>query len=161
MSVSYINSTQSAALSNYKGEELSLTTKLRLEALGINASEVKTEAQAQILIAQAQAAPKQNNSGYQNNNSTKQELLAEAKNLAQNTGTNYSEKDELETILQNISNRLNTISENYPEKTEVVKEYQNKLSDIAKRADLIVHIHNHIFNKMDMISVSNRLILGL
>ena len=51
-SISSISSSQSAALSTYKNEELSSSTKQKLEALGIDPTTVTSEAQAQALIAQ-------------------------------------------------------------------------------------------------------------
>ena len=54
-SISSISSAQAALVSTYKTEELSSSTKLKLEALGIDLTTVTSEAQAQSLIAQAEA----------------------------------------------------------------------------------------------------------
>ena len=50
-SISSISHSQAAAVSTYKSDELSASTKQQLEALGIDPSTVTSEAQAQILIA--------------------------------------------------------------------------------------------------------------
>ena len=64
-SISSISSAQAASMSTYKCEELSSSTKLKLEALGIDPTTVTSEAQAQSLIAQAEATKQQQNSGQQ------------------------------------------------------------------------------------------------
>ena len=92
-SISSVSNMQTAAISSYKTEtELSSSTKLKLEALGIDPSTVTSEAQAQTLIAQAEAAKHQNNAGQQQQggNSSEQELLSEAKNLASQIGVTVS-----------------------------------------------------------------------
>lgn len=96
-SVNFVN-IQSSAISGCKCDELSNLTKLRLEILGIDSSTVKTESQAQLIIAQLEGALKKNLDNEQGG--TRQELISE--NTQQN-----------------------------------------------------------IFNEMNMISISNRLILGL
>jgi len=160
-SISYINCSQAAALSTYKGDELSVSTKMRLEALGIDPSSVKTEAQAQILIAQAEAAQSQNNSGkQQGGNSSREQLVAEAKNLAQKVGARISDQDTLPDMIEKISDAIQVMtvsSSNY----EKVQGYQAELKDLAARADVMVKLRENVFNKMDMVSVSNKIILGL
>lgn len=97
-----INSVHSSIIISYhKGEALSLSTKMRLEALGIDPTTVSSEAEAQILIAQAEAAQNQNNSGHE-----------------QQGGNSQKQKSDTD-------------------------------------------IQQNIFNSMDMISLSNKLILGL
>ncbi len=162
-SISYIYSTQSAAISNYKGEELSTSTKLRLEALGIDPSYVSTESQAQILIAQAEAAPKQNSTGNQQQgggNSSREQLVSEARDFAQNVGAKYNDQDSLEKLLEKISNKLYIMAKD-PSKYEQVQVYQADLKDIAQRAEVLVNRQQNIFNELDMISINNRILLGL
>lgn len=158
-SVNSISNNQSISLSVYKSEELSITTKMRLEAVGIDPSSVNSEAQAQILTAQAEAAQKQNNSGQQQGgNSSQQELISEARELALETGTNVSCQDTLDEMLEKIAEKLNTLAQN---PTNTVQSFQSRLLSLAEKADVAVHIQQNIFDNMDMISVSNKLILGL
>lgn len=161
-SISYIHNSQAAALSTYKGDELSVSTKMRLEALGIDPSSVRTEAQAQILIAQAEAALSQNNSGrqQQGGNSSREQLVADAKNLAQKVGAQISDQDTLSDMIEKISDKIQTIAVN-PSNFEKVQGYQAELKDLAARADVMVKLRENVFDRMDMVSVSNRLILGL
>lgn len=158
-SISSIN--QAISITAYKGDELSTTIKMRLEALGIDPSSVTSESQAQILIAQAEAARNQNNSRQQQGgNSSQQQLISEAKALAQKVGTNVSSQDSLIDIIDNISETLQTMGKD-PAKAKLVGQYQSELTELAQKADVTINTQQNIFNTMDMISVSNKLILGL
>lgn len=163
-SINTINSTQVAAISTYKQEELSSTTKLRLEALGIDSSSVISEAQAQTLIAQAEAAKQQNGAGQQQQggNSSEQELLAEAKNLAVKVGVTVSSNDSLDTIVDNISKEIQVmLSSEDKSKVLTAEGFQAQLASISGRAEAIQLTQQNIFNAMDMVSVSNKYALGL
>lgn len=158
-SINYIN-IQSSAVSSYKGEELSNVTKLRLEALGIDPAVINNESQAKLIIAQLEGAQKKNGYTEQKQGGTEQELLSDAKNLAEQVGVSVSERDSSEDILNNIIKTLNTMSKD-PAKAEFVQDIQDKLIIIAQRVNKIENTQQNIFNKMNMISISNRLILGL
>lgn len=145
---------------SFKKDELSVTTKLRLEALGIDPTSVSTESQAQIIIAQAEAVPNQNGLQQKYGGNLREQLISEARELAQKTGTRYSNQDTLETILDNISVTLQVMVKN-PTNAENVEMYQAKLEDIAQRAGVIVNIQQNIFERMNMVSISNKIILGL
>lgn len=163
-SISSINNLQAGAISTYKTEELSSTTKLKLEALGIDPSTVTTEAQAQTLIAQAEAAKQQNNAGQQQQggNSSEQELLSEAKNLATEVGVTVSSNDSLDDIIDNISKEIQVmLNSGDQSKISSAQSYQAQLASISGRAEAIQSTQQNIFNAMDMISVSNKYALGL
>ena len=163
-SISSINSLQAGAISTYKTEELNSTTKLKLEALGIDPSTVTTEAQAQTLIAQAEAAKQQNNAGQQQQggNSSEQELLSEAKNLATEVGVTVSSNDSLDDIVDNISKEIQVmLNSGDQSKISSAQSYQAQLASISGRAEAIQSTQQNIFNAMDMISVSNKYALGL
>lgn len=163
-SISSINSLQAGAISTYKTEELSSTTKLKLEALGIDPSTVTTEAQAQTLIAQAEAAKQQNNARQQQQggNSSEQELLSEAKNLATEVGVTVSSNDSLDDIVDNISKEIQVmLNSGDQSKISSAQSYQAQLASISGRAETIQSTQQNIFNAMDMISVSNKYALGL
>ena len=163
-SIGSMSSIQSAAVSTYKQEELSSSTKLKLEALGIDPASVTSEAQAQTLIAQAEAAKQQNSAGQQQQggNSSEQELLTEAKNLATQVGVTVSSNDSLDDIVDNISKEIQVML-NSQDKSEVsaAQSYQTQLASISGRAEAIQSTQQNIFNAMDMISISNKYVLGL
>ena len=158
-SINYIN-LQCSAVSSYKGEELSNVTKLRLEALGIDPAAINNESQAKLIIAQLEGAQKKNGYTEQKQGGTEQELLSDAKNLAEHVGVSVSERDSSEDILNNIIKTLKTMSKDSA-KAEFVQDVQDKLIIIAQRVNKIENTQQNIFNKMNMVSISNRLILGL
>lgn len=163
-SITNMSSIQSAGVSTYKQEELSSSTKLKLEALGIDATSVTSEVQAQTLIAQVEAAKQQNNAGQQQQggNSSEQELLTEAKNLARQVGVTVSSKDSLDDIIDNISKELQVmLNSGDKSKASTAQSYQAQLASISGRAETIQSTQQNIFNTMNMISISNRYILGL
>lgn len=164
-SISSINSTQSAAVSTYKTqEELSSSTKMKLEALGIDPTSVTTEAQAQTLIAQAEATKNQQNAGQQQGggNSSEQELLSEAKSLASTVGVTVSSNDTLDDIIDNISAQLQVMMNSGDQsKISQAQSLQTQLASISDRADSIQSTQQNIFNAMNMVSISNKYALGL
>lgn len=164
-SISSINSTQSAAVSTYKTqEELSSSTKMKLESLGIDPTTVTSEAQAQALIAQAEATKNQQNAGQQQGggNSSEQELLSEAKSLASTVGVTVSSNDTLDDIIDNISAQLQVMMNSGDQsKISQAQSLQTQLANISDRADSIQSTQQNIFNAMNMVSISNKYALGL
>ena len=164
-SISSINSTQSAAVSTYKTqEELSSSTKMKLESLGIDPTTVTSEAQAQALIAQAEATKNQQNAGQQQGggNSSEQELLSEAKSLASTVGVTVSSNDTIDDIIDNISAQLQVMMNSGDQlKISQAQSLQTQLASISDRADSIQSTQQNIFNAMNMVSISNKYALGL
>ena len=161
-SISSINSA-SAFMVACKTEELSSSTKQKLEALGIDPATVTSEAQAQALIAEAEAAKHQQNSGQQQGgNSSEQELLSEAKDLASKVGATVSSNDTLDDIIDKIAEEIQ-IMLNSGDRSEIsqAQGYQAQLENISGRADSIQSTQQNIFNAMDMVSISNKYALGL
>ena len=155
---------QSLALSTYgQGDILKPSTRLRLEALGIDPSTVTSETQAQILIAQAEAAKNHENSDQQNNrggNSSQQELISKTKKLASEIGVNIFKKDSLEKMIEKVSHELNLLEKNRLSK-EKVQNYHKELSSLTQEAKMLSDTQQNIFNEMNMVSISNRYLLGL
>ncbi len=161
-SISSIGSA-AASLSTNKIEELSSSTKQKLEALGIDPTTVTSEAQAQSLIAQAEATKHQQNSGQQQGgNSSEQELLSEAKDLASKVGAAVSSNDTLDDIIDNIAEEIQ-IMLNSGDQSQIsqAQGYQAQLAEISDRADSIQTTQQNIFNAMNMVSISNKYALGL
>lgn len=163
-SISSISSLQSAAVSTHKTDELSSSTKQKLEALGIDPTTVTSEAQAQSLIAQAEATKHQNNAGQQQQggNSSEQQLMSEAKELATTVGVTVSSNDTLDDIIENISEEIQVMLNSGDQaKISAAQGYQAQLANISDRADAIQNTQQNIFNVMNMISLSNKFALGL
>lgn len=111
-----------------------------------------------------EAAKRQNNAGQQQQggNSSEQELLTEAKNLARQVGVTVSSKDSLDDIIDNISKELQVmLNSGDKSKASTAQSYQAQLASISGRAETIQSTQQNIFNTMNMISISNRYILGL
>ena len=161
-SISSISSAQAASMSTYKCEELSSSTKLKLEALGIDPTTVTSQAQS--LIAQAEATKQQQNSGQQQGggNSSEQELLSEAKTLASAVGVSVSSNDSLDDIIDNISDQIQVMLDSGDQsKISAAQGYQAQLASLSDRVDSVQNTQQNIFNAMDMISLSNKYALGL
>ncbi len=162
---SSISSISSAAASTYQTNTLSTATKQKLEALGIDPSSVTSEAQAQALIAQAEATQHQQNADSGNSgggNSSEQELMSEAKSLATAVGASVSSDDTLDDIISNIDAKIQAMLNSGDEnRFKLAQGYQTQLASISERADTVTSTQNNIFNAMDMVSVSNKYALGL
>ena len=132
--------------------------------MGIDPTSVTSEAQAQTLIAQAEAAKQQNSSGQQQQggNSSEQELLSEAKTLATSVGATISSNDSLDDMIDKISEKIQVML-NSDDKSQVsaAQGYQAQLASISDKANSISNTQQNIFNAMDMISLSNKYALGL
>lgn len=162
-SISSISNAQAGAVATYKSDELSTLTKQKLEALGIDPTSVTSEAQAQTLITQAEAA-RQNSSGQQQQggNSSEQELLSEAKSLATTVGVTVSSNDSLDDMIDKISSKIQImLNSNDKSQVSTAQDYQAQLASISDKANSISNTQQNIFNAMDMISLSNKYALGL
>jgi hypothetical protein len=151
-----------AQSSSSSDSNISETTKMRLQALGIDPSTVTSESQAQILIAQAEAAKNQSNTGEQGGNSSEQQLMSEAKELATAVGVSVSQSDSLDDIIDKISDQIQVmLNSNDESKVSMAQGYQTQLSNISDRVSNVQSTQQNIFNSMNMISVSNKYALGL
>lgn len=160
-SISSVNATSNAASSDtsVKKSSLSDSTKSKLEALGITATDDMTESEALALIA----AAKQENQGESNNqgeqNSSESEILSEAKSLASAVGISVSSDDTSE-ILDAIGNELEALledAENNPSILPQLSNYLSQLSSLDSRYDTILTT----YAAMDVISNNNKLAHGL
>ena len=154
-SISSVNATSNAASSDtsVKKSSLSDSTKSKLEALGITATDDMTESEALALIA----AAKQENQGEQN--SSESEILSEAKTLASAVGISVSSDDTSE-ILDAIGNELEALledAENNPSILPQLSNYLSQLSSLDSRYDTILTT----YAAMDVISNNNKLAHGL
>lgn len=160
-SISSVNASSGSAANdtNVKKSSLSESTKAKLEALGIYATDDMTESEALALIA----AAKQDNQGNSNNkegqNSSESEILSEAKTLASAVGISVSTDDTTE-ILNAIGNELESLledAENNPSILPQLSSYLSQLSSLDSRYDTILTT----YAAMDVISNNNKLSHGL
>lgn len=133
MSVSSISSA-SASSSSVK---LSDVTKKKLEALGVDTTNIKTETQGQNKLKEAQAMSNQQNQQAQGNGvSTQQEMVKfEATMLAQKMGIEVSKNDSVSDILSHIQVKLAELKTSAGKDTSMQSEigqYQSSYDNIKQ-----------------------------
>jgi len=136
---------------------LSETTQKELEALGIPVTEGMTEAQAQQKILEV----KQERQALQAENElpTDVELMADVKTLAGQIGVAYSEDQDTEEILINISEELEAQiddAENNPQELSTLMGYFNRLKGLDSLFDEIQDVQNKIYTAMDIVATSKK-----
>lgn len=164
-SISSVNAGSSAATNdtNVKKSSLSESTKSKLEALGIAATDDMTESEALSLISAAMQE-KQSSSDEQNGrNDSESQILSEAKALASSVGVSISSDDTTE-ILNAIGNELETLledAENNPSILPQLSSYLSQLSSLDNRYDTLLDSQESIYSAMNMISTNNKVSHGL
>ena len=154
----------SASESIAKKSSLSSETKVRLEALGITATDGMTESQAQAKIAEAEAQQNAQNQNNQQGNSSEAELLSEAKSLASSVGVSVASDADLSEILDDIGAELEAMledAENNPSVLSQLSNYLSQLSSLDSRYNSLQNAQASMYSAMNMISTNNKISLGL
>lgn len=166
-SIESVSSTSSAvsALKNSNGskkaKELSSSTKSKLESLGIDSSNVTSEAQAQVLIAQkesekAQETQKTDSSGTNSTSSTEEEARTEAKSLATTLGLTVSSDDTTEDIISDIQTKITEMMSN-PEYRTIALAYQQQVDSIANK----ISVTTDMYSALNQVAANNKYSLNL
>lgn len=145
------------------GQGLSETTIMRLLALGIDPETVEAETQAQVLIAQAEAAKnssEQQQKQEHGGNLSEHNLMSEIKTLAQTVGVSVNDHESTDSALNKISIKIDEMAKDHFHKDKV-QDYKAQLENLTQRVAKKDKAENNIFNTMNMVSISNKLILGL
>lgn len=141
-SISTFSAMQATSISSSSSNRLSEETKKKLEALGIDTSNIKTEAEGQaklnqVKAAQSAAAEKANqthqNSGVPTNVQM-ETIKSQAVELAQKLGAKVDSNEKLANIMAAISEALKNYkvqSVNSPEKLEKYQAYQKQYDAIS------------------------------
>ena len=138
MTVSSISTSMSATQWGAYQQKLSEATKAELEKLNIPYTDSTTESQAKILIdkAKEQQAQEETNSNAQNGTST-DELLEQAKKLAQKIGLSVDENisfEELMTKLETtLEEKIKASSDNV-QMLNQLKEYSRQLATLQAQS---------------------------
>ncbi len=146
-----------------QSNQLSESTKAKLEALGIDPTTVTTEAEAQSLIAQVEAMSESDQARPQSGSSD-MALLTKAKELAEEVGAKISNRDNLDDICKKISEKIEQLAQQYGSDAVAMnklEDYQRELSSIDSRYGSKIDTQDSIFAAMNMISASNKYALGL
>ena len=157
-----------SSISNQKQNNISSSTKVKLESLGINISTVSSESEAQSLIDKLKAAK----AGTQQQTAEKKEsassstseanTLAEAKSLASKMGLVLNNDTSIDEILSQISTKIRELStsEN-PSERQMAQAYQAQLSTISSSYNSIQSSQQNMYSAMNMMSINNKYSLNL
>lgn len=168
----YVNSISS------NSNQISEETRKKLEALGIDTSNIKTEAEAKAKIEEAQmmAQASQLQPQIQGNNKSEQystqqkdnnsleSIKEDAKALAAQMGISLSQNgsiaDYLNKILHKI-NESNSISGIEKNNNNYTKDYLNQYNNIYKKYQEIQSAQSMITGSLDQLAMYNKIALGL
>jgi len=125
------NTTQINA--NKSSQALTDTTKKQLESLGVDASKIKTEAEGQLKLKEAQSGTQssQNTQNSQQQQNQVQQINEQVKVLAAQVGVDINKNDNLNTVLNNITSKIQAMAVaavQDPQKLQQVKQYQDALT---------------------------------
>ena len=157
-----------SSISNQKQNNISSSTKVKLESLGVNISSVSSESEAQALIdklkaakagTQQQAAEKKESSST---SASETETLSEAKSLASKMGLVLNNDTSIDEILSQISNKIRELStsEN-PSERQMAQAYQAQLSTISNSYNSIQSSQQNMYSAMNMMLINNKYSLNL
>lgn len=150
--------------------KLSEETKRKLQALGIDATNVTSEAQAQMLITAAQSRQQQvqktdnTSTGQETTCSSELELITKAKTLASKMGVSVSQNSTMTEILTSLSNKISTLTAqtgNDKTKSNEIQQFRSELSSLENEYSTLTQSQNSIFSAMNMSANLNKLMLGL
>ena len=147
--------------------KLSEETKRKLQALGIDVTNVTSEAQAQMLITAAQSrqqVQKTDNSNKDTTCSSELELITKAKTLANKMGVSVSQNSTMSEILTSLSNKISTLTaqaENNQTKTNEIQQFRTELTSLQNEYSTLIQSQNSIFSVMNMSANLNKFMLGL
>ena len=169
-----MTSFNSIGYSAYPQPHLSGSTKSKLEALGIDPSVVTSETQAQAVIAtrelekcfeeytamqNKQAAEKE-----EQTNTTETDLIAEAKNLAEQLGIdveNDATFDEITALISDVIQDMIDRAGDDPAAIQRAQQYQAMLAQITGEYDNVISSNSGLYSALSMQANNTRYMLGL
>ncbi len=160
-SICYFGVTQSAP------NGLSEETKRKLLALGIDPSTVKSETEAQALIATVkQKVDKVTNESTSQSTccSSECELISKAKQLAAKIGVPTSNNDSLKNLIDKISTKITALSGWTKEDSTLqgkVDNYKSELTSIENEYSQINTNQNSLLTAMNISANMNKIFLKL
>ncbi len=140
-SISSISASSSASSSSSSSSSaLSETTKKKLEALGIDTSNIKTETEGQTKLKQAQAAQAAQQVAGQKmqqpqTGNSEDTIKSEAKSLASKMDVAVSTDDDISAILENISAKIDNLKASAgtdEAKKKEVNDFESQYSSISE-----------------------------
>lgn len=168
-SISSMTSSVSSVSQASSTKPLTEETKKKLESLGVDTSQIKTEAQGQQKLKEvqdAQSAQANSPQGQQQQQTMfqMQSITEKVNALAAKVGVQISNQDSIEDIINNISNRVSQMTVQAGEDTKKVKEvsqYQTELNVIASEYSSLVSqqqaSQNQLTGGMDNLAAYNKI----
>ncbi|MGN1153200.1 MAG: hypothetical protein ACI4S3_04155 [Candidatus Gastranaerophilaceae bacterium] len=152
-----------------KQTNISSSTKVKLESLGINVSSVSSESEAQTLIDKLKAAKQgmvnqqqEAQSSSSTDSTSETETLAEAKSLAETMGLVVASDASIEDIISQITTRIQELatSTNQSDR-QLAQAYQVQLNTISTQYQSVQASQNSMYSAMEMMSINNKYSLNL
>ena len=158
--------TDISSVSQQKQNNISSSTKVTLESLGVNISTVSSESEAKALIEKLKAAKAGNQTQAekkeQSEVASETETLEDAKSLASKMGLVLNNNTSADEVLRQISNKIREMaSSDNPTERQMAQAYQAQLSTISNSYQAIQASQNSMYSAMDMMSINNKYSLNL
>ena len=158
-----------SAISRQKQNNISSSTKVKLESLGVNISTVSSESEAQDLINKLKAAKvgtaqqTQEAKKEESTTSTSEaETLSSAKSLANSMGLVVASDATAEDIINQISTKIRQLATSSSQsEREMAQAYQTQLNSIATQYQSLQNNQTNMYSAMNMMSINNKYSLNL
>lgn len=158
-----------SAISRQKQNNISSSTKVKLESLGVNISTVSSETEAQDLINKLKAAKvgtaqqTQEAKKEESTTSTSEaETLSSAKSLASSMGLVVASEATAEDIINQISTKIRQLATSSSQsEREMAQAYQSQLNSIATQYQSLQNNQTNMYSAMNMMSINNKYSLNL
>lgn len=158
-----------SAISRQKQNNISSSTKVKLESLGVNISTVSSESEAQDLINKLKAAKvgtaqqTQEAKKEESTTSTSEaETLSSAKSLANSMGLVVASDATAEDIINQISTKIRQLATSSSQsEREMAQAYQTQLNSIATQYQALQNNQTNMYSAMNMMSINNKYSLNL
>jgi hypothetical protein len=110
--ISAVSSASSTSSSSSSSTKLTAATKAKLEALGIDTTNIATESEGQITLKVAEAKQEATQKAQSSSsNSSEESIKTEAKSLATSMNVSVSDNDTTSDILDKISEKLTSLQQ--------------------------------------------------
>lgn len=165
-SINSINPTASTssigASSSTNTQKLTAATKVQLEALGVDTTNITTETQGQAALKAAQANQEAHHAskGAHKGNSSMDSIKAEATSLASQVGVSVSNTDKVDDILSNISAKISEMQAGAGDdkaKLAQVQQYETQLEAISAEFSKMQSSQQQLSSSMSSMASSNKL----
>lgn len=162
-----INAISSSSISNSGSSSstaLSEETKAKLQALGIDTKDIKTEAKGQEELKEAKEKQSAQKAAPAKKDNSEKTMKTEAQDLASQVNVPVGNNDTMDTILSNISTKLDELKSSAgtdPTKLADVDNYQKQFASISSEYSQMQVSKAMISNSLQGLAAYNKAALGL